>query len=707
MSLVTIEAVKVGVFMGKIKEVIDYNYFDDINLKKIDKIKTENVFTFFTEISENLDFDIKTVKSILNQTFIAFEWIILTNSSFEVERILKDNGILDERIKVVSSDISSDKAIVENFKSQYLINVYMGAYLNCTFLDTIYSNIILNKDADIIFTNSINYLNHTTNNECLHNFAKREINLFTSVFCYRKDLYYEVLQKTFSSMNIIHLNYYGVYESVSENNIFNTIGYFKNYPQTCSYYYNSEPYNISLLKKTSNYNNAVLCFMPWAKIGGADLFNLNVMKYLKLKGYSIIVVTTEFCDYEARESFENVVDAYYDLSSFLPRQNWPDFIKSLIECMDIKLIFQMNSLYTYHLLPWIKYYFPKLPIIDYLHAEDFSWRNGGYPKDSTAMGLFIDKTFTCSNHLKELMGEKMNRDISDIETIYIGVDTDKYDPQKTIISDKETEEFCKNKKVILFPSRFSYEKRPLFLLNLMNKLKDVDDIVCLMVGDGAVKKDMQSYIANNNLQDKVKLIPMQKDIRQYYKMANVVCICSLTEGITLTTYEALSMNVPVISADVGGQSEVVNDKNGIIIKRFQNVEKDLYNYNYSEEELGLYEQAVLKIFNNPKMYKDCRKHILNGFSQKNMLESIEKRIRVLIKSESKFNAFYNVNFAIRYIVLFNEASKEYYKNSFEYNDFKLYLKNKLWQKKWWRVLVKFGKKMHIDSFIKKIYFKEK
>ncbi len=693
--------------MEKTKEIIDFNYFDNITLRKINRIKEECKFTFFTKIIEKNELDIKTIRSVLNQTFTAFEWIILTNFVFEVEKFLKDNDVVDNRIKITSDSKTSDKTIVGNSKSQHLINIYMGACLNCTFLDTIYSNIILYKDADVIFTNSINYLNNTVNNNCLHNFSKREINLFTSVFCYKKELYYEILKKKFSSMNIIHLNYYGVYESTSENNIFSTTGFFKNYPQTCAYYYNSEPDNISLLKKTSNYNNAILCFMPWAKVGGADLFNLNVMKYLKTKGYSIIAVTTEVCPYEARENFENVVDAYYDLSSFLPRKNWPDFIKSLIECMDIKLIFQMNSLYSYHLLPWIKYHFPKMPIVDYLHAEDFSWRNGGYPKDSSAMDLFIDKTFTCSNHLKKLMEEKMKRDVSDIETIYIGVDTNRYDPQNIKILDEDAKAFCENKKVILFPSRFSYEKRPLFLLKLMNKLKNVDDIVCLMVGDGAVKNDMQSYISKNNLQDKVKLIPMQKDIRQYYKLADVVCICSLTEGITLTTYEALSMNVPVISADVGGQSEIVNNKNGIIIKRFQSVENDLYNYNYCEEEISLYEQAVLKIFNNPKIYKDCRKNVLNGFSQKNMLESIEKRIKELIKKESTFKVFYDENFAIRYIVLFNEASKEYYKNSFEYDDFKLYLKNKLWAKKWWRILVKIGKKMHIDSFVKKIYFKEK
>ena len=99
--------------------------------------------------------------------------------------------------------------------------------------------------------------------------------------------------------------------------------------------------------------------MPWGKIGGADIFNLNIIKYLNSKGYKVFIITTEVCNYENRENFEKVSEAFYDLTTFLPREYWADFIENIIKQYNIKLIFQMNSLYFYHLMPWIKYKYPK------------------------------------------------------------------------------------------------------------------------------------------------------------------------------------------------------------------------------------------------------------------------------------------------------------------------------------------------------------
>lgn len=694
--------------MNKVKEMIDYSFFDNYEFKKIKPVNYNCKFSFYIIVNCELEVDIKTIQSILSQTFTWFELVIFNLSKKNIKIVLENNNIYDDRVVIYNvGDICEDD-IIKKTNSDYLIKTEMGTYFNNSYLDIIYSNISINKNADLFITNSVNYKDNETKNDIIVNLSRRRINVFTNTYCFRKNILLDVINNNLSNKNIVHLNYYGVYEQKTINNYFSISESLINYPKSSVYYFNSEPSNLNLIPKTAKFDDSILCFMPWAKIGGADLFNLNIIKYLKTIGYKIIVITTDDCPYEARDSFELIVDAYYDLTTFLPREYWPDFIKNIIENMNVKLIFQMNSLYTYHLLPWIKSKFSKLPIIEYLHAEDFSWRNGGYPKDSTAVQSFIDKTYTCNNHLKFLMRDKMNRNIDNVQTLYIGVDTDKFNPDVVDITDVETQEFCKDKKVILFPSRFSLEKRPMFLLNVMKALnKNRSDIVCLMVGDGDVKNDMKNYIEKNNLNDCVKLIPMQKDIRQYYKLSDITVICSLSEGITLTTYESLSMNVPVISADVGGQSEVVNQNNGLIIPRFQDISKDLYNFNYSNDEIELYIKAINNILNNTNKYKGCRDSVLNNYSQKVLFETIGKEVNNLVRKQSNFNDFIDENFAIRFLVLFNEASKVYYHNSIEYNDFKEYIKNKMWSKRWWRCTVKVMKKFKVDKIVKKVYFKEK
>ena len=111
---------------------------------------------------------------------------------------------------------------------------------------------------------------------------------------------------------------------------------------------------------------------------------------------------------------------------------------------------------------------------------------------------------------------------------------------------------------------------------------------------------------------------------------------------------------------------------------------------------------------NPNDYKNCREIILNNYSQNILFKTIEKDINYYISNKSTYenNYPFDENFAIRYLVLYNEISKLYFNNSFEYDDFKQYIKNKLWSHSWWRIFVKVGKKLKLDKIVKKIYFKE-
>lgn len=696
----------------KSKEIINYERFDNVILnKKFKKNTRKPFFTLITKIDEFSDINLTTIISVLNQNFIDFKWLLFIEKRQEkkLEQLLENNDINDSRIKFVPTSNIDAEIILSNSDTQYFVNINFGAYIVETYLETIYANILINNDVDLIYTNSININEKKKYKKALVNKQRRIVSLFTETYVFNKKILNEVLNDSIKSINVVHLNYYGVYEKNTKNRMLYSLKSFQNYPDSCLYNYDSEPTNLNFKYTIINKNKNILCFMPWAKIGGADIFNLNIINHLKEKGYNVYIITTEVCDYEARERFEEVVEGYYDLTSFLPRKYWADFIKSFITNNNIELIFQMNSVYTYHLIPWIKYHYPKLPIIEYLHAEDFAWRNGGYPKDSTSIENFIDKTYTCNKHLKELMIDKMNRKDKNISTLYIGVDTNKFDPSKVTMNNEEIIDFCKEKKVLIFPSRFSYEKRPLFLLNVMNKIKNErKDIVCLMVGDGEAKQNMSDYINRHNLNNIVKLIPMQKDIRPFYKISDLTIICSLSEGITLTTYESLSMNIPVISADVGGQKEIVNRTCGEVVKTFQDIKKDLYNFTYDKEEIELYKNAIYKILDNPNDYKNCREIILNNYSQNILFKTIEKDINYYISNKSTYenNYPFDENFAIRYLVLYNEISKLYFNNSFEYDDFKQYIKNKLWSHSWWRIFVKVGKKLKLDKIVKKIYFKE-
>lgn len=88
---------------------------------------------------------------------------------------------------------------------------------------------------------------------------------------------------------------------------------------------------------------------------------------------------------------------------------------------------------------------------------------------------------------------------------------------------------------------------------------------------GGVDYEKISKIANSIQTDYLKVnMPGQvsyDDVLNYYKKSNVDVFLNLStnEGIPVSVMEAISCNIPVVATDVGGTSEVVVEKSGILV----------------------------------------------------------------------------------------------------------------------------------------------
>lgn len=400
----------------------------------------------------------------------------------------------------------------------------------------------------------------------------------------------------------------------------------------------------------------ILFILPWSVVGGADLFNFNLIKGLKQKDYQISVITTQKCDYALRQGIEQYVEEYFDLTSFLKRRDWASFIAYIIKSRRINLVFLSNSYYGYYALPWLKCQFKDIPFVDYIHAENYTLRNGGFPKDSNAVADYLDATYTCTSHLREVMHKTMKRNKKNVKTVYIGTDPAFFDPSIEYVGEKELKEFYYGKKVILFPSRMVHYKRPLFAINVIKRMAEIrDDVRLAMIGDGIALEDVKQYIIENDLQNLVTCFGMQKDVRPFYKVANATIVCSLREGLTLTTYESLSMGVPVVSANIGGQGELIGKECGTLIDPYQ-TPNEQFNFNYSDEEIQKYADALLEIVDkedNTNIKEVCREKILKKFSITKMVETLDREFTKHIETGSRVNkeVLKNVELAERYLMV--------------------------------------------------------
>ena len=100
------------------------------------------------------------------------------------------------------------------------------------------------------------------------------------------------------------------------------------------------------------------------------------------------------------------------------------------------------------------------------------------------------------------------------------------------------------------------------------------------IGDGPLKNELELY-ANKKLSGASNItfsftgFLENKDVHRFYTShkIDVFVNTSETEGVPVTIMEAMSHGVPVIAPDVGGVSEIVNEKNGILLSEKASVQE--------------------------------------------------------------------------------------------------------------------------------------
>ena len=377
--------------------------------------------------------------------------------------------------------------------------------------------------------------------------------------------------------------------------------------------------------------------IPWMITGGADKFNLDLITRIDKNKFNIIIVTTEPSTNSWRQEFDNQVTVY-DLTTFLDKRYWLAFINHLIAQYNIQIIFNTNSYIGYSMIPYLKAKYPEMPIMDYVHMEEWYNRAGGYSRDSSTVSSCIDKTLVCNKHSAKILVDYFKRNTKEVETVYIGVDEDKFNPEKyhkeEVLQELKIENPDK-KYIISYICRISEQKRPLLLVEILRELKEKrKDFICVIAGDGPMLDKVKKMVKRYELQDYIIFLGNVKETEKVYTISDMTINCSIKEGLALTAYESLSMGVPVVTADVGGQAELVNEDVGKVVPCLQQ-EKEIRNFDYKEEEINPYVEAISEVLDNLERYKaNCRKRILDGFTINHMVENMEKQFENVLQNKN-------------------------------------------------------------------------
>ncbi|MCI6998511.1 MAG: glycosyltransferase family 4 protein [Eubacterium sp.] len=133
--------------------------------------------------------------------------------------------------------------------------------------------------------------------------------------------------------------------------------------------------------------------------------------------------------------------------------------------------------------------------------------------------------------------------------------------------DKETEK----KKIILTVGRLVQEKGIEYIKNVsLQILERYPEWQWILLGDGAERKNLEQFITDNNLQNRLILKGNVENVDEYLQQASILVVTSHYEGLGLSMLEARAMKVPCVSFDVkmGPRELIHHGIDGYLVRPF-------------------------------------------------------------------------------------------------------------------------------------------
>ncbi|MDP4038777.1 MAG: glycosyltransferase, partial [bacterium] len=122
-----------------------------------------------------------------------------------------------------------------------------------------------------------------------------------------------------------------------------------------------------------------------------------------------------------------------------------------------------------------------------------------------------------------------------------------------------------SKVIIGSTSRLVKAKGIAELIKAFAKAKGSDNCELWLVGDGEEKKDFKRLAQKKGISDRVKFIGYKKDIWPYLEAFDIFVQTSYHEAFSLSLIEAGIAGKAVIATDTGGNPEIINKSNGILV----------------------------------------------------------------------------------------------------------------------------------------------
>jgi glycosyltransferase involved in cell wall biosynthesis len=138
------------------------------------------------------------------------------------------------------------------------------------------------------------------------------------------------------------------------------------------------------------------------------------------------------------------------------------------------------------------------------------------------------------------------------------------------------------------------------------------ELIFIVIGEGAERKKLEKLIRKYRLENNFFLLGEIKEASRYLETFDIFVLPSVKEGFPYTVLEALAAGTPIIASQIGGVSEIIeNKKNGLLIPK---------------EDPQVLAQKIFFLINNPEIAQrltEKAKESIKNFSLEKMIKKTE------------------------------------------------------------------------------------
>jgi L-malate glycosyltransferase len=314
--------------------------------------------------------------------------------------------------------------------------------------------------------------------------------------------------------------------------------------------------NVAIAQTTEAAEPIRVMQVTWGLVaGGAEMYAFTVAANLDARKYRSVLCA---------------IDKGGALEPEIERQGIPYFVMHRRQGIDLKLMWRLYRLFKENRINVVHtHHFNQLfyslmgakltgaRIVHMEHSVEFLKRK------RLAIALkflsrFCDKVIAIGSDgaraLKELAGIPESK----LEIIRAGVDPAGYAESKS--DARRALGLHQAEKIVIIVARLFPEKNHKLLLQAFAEVIDrVENARLLIVGEGVEESAICEAIVKLNLQERVTMMGMRRDVSRLLAAADVFVISSDREGLPIAVLEAMAAAKPVVATAVGDLPMVVKD----------------------------------------------------------------------------------------------------------------------------------------------------